>query len=190
MSSVSVSRGGRVSIARVPRRRPFLLVGAALALVAVCVGVGVLTFRGQRSAAGQLVTLGSGATSAGILGVTARIVEIHPSSEDMTVRIGFRPGAGLAAADGVTLAVGIDVVVGTAKGRSVLRFKRGQIMSPDEVTLSLNAGSLLDYPFDSYTTELAIYAEADGHAVPIGGALQPGLTGFSIRGEPAMLLGV
>jgi hypothetical protein len=158
------------------RLRRILPYALGLLVIAGAFALGLVAFDAQREDGRKELHIDSGPNGIAVL---AHVIAVDPAADAMTVRIEFFP-LGTYAATEVTLSQPIRVFVSTSKGRSVLTFSKGSVMSPTEATVALNGGELLDYPFDKYDSALLVYAESGARRVPVSMRVSTGFNGFKI----------
>ena len=161
-----------------PRLRRALKIGAALLVLAAAYVLSLVAFNVQRDNGTKKLRIGNARTG---IGVVARVIGVDPSADAMTIRLEFAP-LGPYARDDILLSRGVNVFISTAKGRSVIHFPAGSVMSPTEAVVSLTGGELLDYPFDSYKSALVVFAgDERRRPVPVSMEVSTGFNGFRVN---------
>jgi hypothetical protein len=155
-----------------------LVIGGAFTL-------GLIAFQTQRDRGTKVVKIGNFKEG---VGVSARVIAVDPGADAMTVRLEFIP-LGSFARTQVVLAKQVSLFISTAKGRSVIEYQPGQVMSPTEATVALNDGQLLDYPFDRYKSGLLVFASTGNENVPVTMQVTTGFNGFRVDTTPRMFQG-
>ncbi|HEX3318850.1 MAG TPA: DUF4436 family protein [Solirubrobacteraceae bacterium] len=157
-------------------RRVLVYVAGAL-VIAGAYALGLVAFTTQRDSGHKELVIDSGPNG---IGVGARVIGVDPATDSATVRLEFLP-LGTYAQTQVALSQAVEVFINTVNGRSDLHFAKGSAMSPTEVTLGLGGGEPLDYPFDSYRSDLLVYAQQGPKRVPVSMRVSTGFNGFRIR---------
>jgi hypothetical protein len=165
-------------------RRVILWVVGAL-VIAGAFTLGLVAFQTQRDRGTKVVKIGNFKEG---IGVSARVIAVDPGADAMTVRLEFVP-LGSFARTQIVLAKQVSLFISTAKGRSVIEYKPGQVMSPTEATVALNDGQLLDYPFDRYKSALLVFASSGDADVPVTMQVTTGFNGFRVDTKPRMFQG-
>ncbi len=155
------------------------------------------TFRGETSLQSQLFGQASASPDHVLLRVD--VMEIDPIVQEITLRVIPTAHGKLLAADGVSLAQ--DIVLDLqdarasfgsrlAEGHSEIVFPAGRTMSPLDVTVMLEGGSVDRYPFDHYVVDFMAVVSCRDPASPSGFrgvpvAVKAGLAvaGFSLHGR-------
>src|SRR4051812_17471490 len=165
-----------VRVARVSVRKIVLWVVGGL-VIAGAFALGLVAFNAQRDNGAKVFKINSGNDG---IGVGARVIAVDPDADAMTVRLEFIP-LGSYAQTQVALAKPVELFISTSKGRSVINYRKGQVMSPTEATLALSGGQVLDYPFDKYNSGLLVFAQGrGGPRVPVTMQVTTGFNGFKV----------
>jgi Domain of unknown function (DUF4436) len=165
--------------------RRILLYGLGVLVIAGAFALGLAAFETQREHGRKVVTIGAGKDG---IGVGARVIGVDPNLDAMTVRLEFSP-LGSFARTQIVLAKPVDIFISTVKGRSVVHYDAGQVMSPTEATVALNEGQVLDYPFDRYDAALLVFAGSGSDDVPVTMQVTTGFNGFKIDTSRARFQG-
>jgi hypothetical protein len=161
-----------------PRLRKTVRIVAALVVLGTAYALSLVAYDVQRDNGQKKLRIGNLRDG---IGVAARVVGVDPATDAMTVRLEFAPLGSFRTGE-IVLNRAVNVFISTAKGRSLVRFPAGTVMSPTEATVALQDGELLDYPFDSYHTNLVIFAEDEhGDDVPVSEEVSTGFNGFRIN---------
>lgn len=178
-------------------RRRWAVVVAIAALYAAAYIWTIATFRGETSLQKQL--FGSAAAPPEHVVLRLDVMEIDPIVQEITLRIIPSAHGSLLAADGVSLAqqLVLDLLDARAsfgsrlaEGHSEIVFPAGRPMSPLDVTVMLEGGSVDRYPFDRYVVDFVASvsrrdpATSSGFAgVPV--AVEAGLAvaGYALQGS-------
>jgi hypothetical protein len=138
-------------------RRPSRLQIASVALVTL-LALGplvamVIVVRADDGAIDELVT-GPAAAEGGAR-VVATITSVAPAAGELRARVLVVPRDELLDATGRPL---VDLVARSndIRGQTTYEFPAGQPLRPVEVVVALGGGSITRYPFDAYTSRLAI----------------------------------
>jgi hypothetical protein len=114
------------------------------------------------------------------LAALARVVSVNPTANEMSLRLDLFPAGRYRLRNSSLLSREVKLFVNTNKGKSVITLRRGEVVSPTEVTVLFQTGDLLDYPFDKYTAELVLVADSRAGPVPIREKIAPGFSGYKI----------
>lgn len=144
------------STSKLGRRRRFgrwlVILWVALVVLVVC-----LTLASRNKTETQNTTpktyVSNSSDTTNYVAITAQVLDVDPTSDQMQVRITLRPVGSYARTDG-TLAVPLQLNVDGVPGGQD-SFEAGHSPVPVESTLSL-VGDLGQYPFDSYTSSLVV----------------------------------
>ena len=119
------------------------------------------TFRGETSL--EPITFGAaGEQESDCLVLHISVMEVDPITQELSLRLVpeprgnlLAPGAQVLASDLFLDMQGARASFGStlAEGRSDIVFNRGRFMSPADVTILLDGGSVDRYPFDSYRVD-------------------------------------
>lgn len=85
---------------------------------------------------------------------------------ELTARIEFEPKGNLLSEDGYTLGRDVTMFVDSLKGKQMDTYKKGQRLTPVEVTLGLYDGDAAEYPFDKHNCELDLSFETSTRSTP------------------------
>jgi hypothetical protein len=134
--------------------------------LAVCIGILIaigisysallVYYRGESDARSSDLQVGD-ATVPDRLDVYARLLSVDQQQEQAVVRLNFEPKGSVANPAGA-LAGPLKLFVNSANGSQERTFESGKMMNPTDVTLDMYDGSITDYPFDRFTTELQVGA--------------------------------
>ena len=149
--------------------------------LAVCIGILIaigisysallVYYRGESDARSSDLQVGD-ATVPDRLDVYARLLSVDQQQEQAVVRLNFEPKGSVANPAGA-LASPLKLFVNSANGSQERTFESGKMMNPTDVTLDMYDGSITDYPFDRFTTELQVGAStsspsaAEAQSVPV-----------------------
>jgi hypothetical protein len=178
-------------------RGGWLVVVAIAVLYAAAYVWTLSTFRGETSL--QTQVFGSATESPDHVMLRADVMEIEPIVQEITLRIIPSAHGALLAADGVSLAQ--DLVIDLqdarasfgsrlAEGHSEIVFPAGRPMSPLDVTVMLEGGSVDRYPFDRYTVDFVAGVSRRDASSPTGFRSVPvvikaglAVAGFALQGR-------
>ncbi len=178
------------------RRRWAVVVGIAALYAAAYIWT-LSTFRGETAL--QTQVFGSATESPDHVVLRLDVMEIEPIVQEITLRIIPSAHGALLAADGISIAQ--DLVLDLqdarasfgsrlAEGHSEIVFPAGRPMSPLDVTVMLEGGSVDRYPFDSYTVDFVAGISRRDAASPTGFrgvpiVIKAGLAvaGFALQGR-------
>ncbi|MFE1896210.1 DUF4436 family protein [Streptomyces yangpuensis] len=150
-----------------PRRRrasllPVLLPIAVLIVVAVAVG-SWLQFTEQQ-AMDTVHTAGSRAADR--VDVEAAVQRVDAAAREMVLRVRVTPRGNLGEADGTAPVDDLSIQTSEAT-LGDLSFRAHERLATKDVKVVLTGGSISDYPFDSYGTEIGFWAQSGGEEVPV-----------------------
>ena len=147
------------------RSRLLVLRIAAVLLVPVLCGGGILMYLQERSTQSQGAAIGDADEPNRIeLFVTAQ--QVNAAQQRLQLRVEIIPHGTLAAA-------GLDVpakylsLYTSSPTRAQIDFPAGRPAPAQDLDLSMYGGTVSDYPFDGYDAQLGFAASMDGQAVPI-----------------------
>jgi hypothetical protein len=150
-------------------RSGWAIVFLIAALYAAAYAWTLATFRGETSMQPQV--FGEAVASPDYVVLRVDVMEIDPIVQEINLRIIPAAHGNLLAADGVSLAQ--DIVLDLqdarasfgsrlAEGHSEIVFPAGRVLSPLDVTVMLEGGSVDRYPFDRYTVDfVAVVSRRD-----------------------------
>ena len=138
---------------------------AAVLLVPVLCGGGILMYLQERSAQSQGAAIGD-ATSPNRIELFVTAQQVNAAQQRLQLRVEIIPRGTLAAA-------GLDVpakylsLYTSSPTRAQIDFPAGRPAPAQDLDLSMYDGTVSDYPFDGYDAQLGFAASVDGQAVPI-----------------------
>lgn len=159
---------------------PVLLPIAVLIVVAVSVG-SWLQFR-EREAMDTVHTVGSGAADR--VDVEATVQSVDAAARELLLRVRVTPRGSLGEEDGTAPVADLSLQTSSA-ARGDLAFKAHERLATKDVKVVLTGGSISDYPFDAYETEVGFWAELGGEQVPVRMLFSNNDTLFSVSATPA-----
>lgn len=170
--------------ARQPRRSgasilPVLLPLAVLIVVAVAVG-SWLQFS-ERQALDTVHTVGSQAADR--VDVEANVQRVDAAARELALRVRVTVRGTLGEEEGTAPVADLSLQT-SAQTLGDLEFKAHERLTTRDVQVALTDGSISDYPFDSYKTDIAFWAQLDGKQVPVRMLFSNNDTLFSISATP------
>uniref|UniRef100_A0AAU2VG56 DUF4436 domain-containing protein n=1 Tax=Streptomyces sp. NBC_00003 TaxID=2903608 RepID=A0AAU2VG56_9ACTN len=143
----------------------------SLLVILLAAVVGVLLYFNERDVRQREHTLGDLRAANGVY-IDTSIQKVDPVARELTLRVLVLPRGTLREqADPYTPAVDLRVETSSLI-RGSLDFKAGRQVSYQDVKVSLDGGSVSDYPFDRYSTSIGFAAEAGGKEVPVAVSLR------------------
>ncbi|MCP3753562.1 DUF4436 family protein [Streptomyces sp. TBY4] len=159
---------------------PVLLPLAVLILVAVAVG-SWLQFT-ERQAVDTVHTVGSQAADR--VDVEADVQQVDAKARELALRVRVTPRGALGE-EGGTAPAGDLVLQTSAQTLGDLEFTAHERITIRDVQVALTNGSISDYPFDTYETDVEFWAQVDGKQVPVRMLFSNNDTLFSVSATPA-----
>lgn len=126
----------------------------ALVILLVFVAYVAILFRNLNESERRSLHLKSETEAANQALVSIRVVNVDPSTGEMTARIGVQL-AGSIAKDEFTPTVNLKLLLNSSRGTQEFEFPKGRRLSPIEAVFSLD-GNMNKYPFDSYESHLGM----------------------------------
>ncbi|WP_405446173.1 DUF4436 family protein [Streptomyces erythrochromogenes] len=168
-----------------PRRRrasllPVLLPIAVLIVAAVAVG-SWLQFT-ERQAIDTVHTAGSAAADR--VDVEAVVQRVDATANELVLRVWVIPRGALGEADG-SAPVGELSLQTSGATLGDLDFRAHERIPTKDVQVALMGGSVSDYPFDTYETDIGFRAQLDGKEVPVRLLLSNNDTLFAVSAQRA-----
>ncbi|MFG2328049.1 DUF4436 family protein [Streptomyces sp. NPDC048604] len=158
---------------------PILIPLAILIVVAVSVG-SWLQYR-ELQAIDTVHTVGSGAADR--VDVEATVQRVDAAARELLLRVRVTPLGNLGEEDGTAPVADLSLQTSTAT-LGDLAFKAHERLPTKDVTVAITGGSISDYPFDAYETEIGFWAVLGGEEVPVRMRLSSNDTLFSISPAP------
>ncbi|MGW0875622.1 DUF4436 family protein [Streptomyces sp. NPDC002740] len=159
---------------------PVLIPIAILIVVAVAVG-SWLQFT-ERQAVDTVHTVGSSAADR--VDVEAVVQSVDAVGRELVLRVWVTPRGTLGEAGGAAPVADLSLQTSGAT-LSDLEFGAHERLATRDVQVALTGGSISDYPFDTYETDIAFRARLGGEQVPVRMLFSNNDTLFSISVEPA-----
>ncbi|MFF0479090.1 DUF4436 family protein [Streptomyces sp. NPDC004284] len=146
-------------------------------LIVVAVSVGSWLQFAERQALDTVHTSGSGAADR--VDVEATVQRVDAAARELVMRVRVTPRGTLAEEGGIAPAA--DLVLQTsAATQGDLVFKAHERITTRDVKVALTGGSISDYPFDAYETDIEFWAVLGGEQVPVRVLFSHNDTLFSI----------
>lgn len=169
---------------RHPRRSgtpilPVLLPIAVLIVVAVAVG-SWLQFT-ERQALDTVHTVGSRAADR--VDVDANVQHVDAAARELTLRVRVTARGALGEEDGTAPVADLSLQT-SAQTLGDLEFNAHERLTTRDVQVAITEGSISDYPFDTYETDIEFWAQLDGRQVPVRMLFSNNDTLFSISATP------
>ncbi|GAA4091779.1 hypothetical protein GCM10022284_30420 [Streptomyces hundungensis] len=143
----------------------------SLLVILLAAVVGVLLYFNERDVRQQEHFVGDTRTANGVY-IDTSIQKVDPVARELTLRVLVLPQGSLRE-NGDPYTPAVDLRVETSSLiRGTLDFKAGRQVSYEDVKVSLDGGSVSDYPFDRYSTLIGFSAEAAGKEVPVSLSLR------------------
>ena len=145
--------------------RGLLLRIAAVLLVPVLCGGGILMYLDERSTQNQGAAVGDSAQANRIeLYVTAQ--QVNAAQQRLQLRVEVIPH-GTLAASGLDVPAKYLSLYTSSPTHAQVDFPAGRPVPAQDLDLSLYGGTVSDYPFDGYDAQAAFAASMDGQTVPV-----------------------
>lgn len=158
---------------------PVLLPIAILILVAVSVG-SWLQFS-ERQAMDTVHTVGSQAADR--VDVEATVQRVDAAARELELRVRVTPRGSLGEEEGTAPVSDLSLQT-SAQTLGDLEFEAHERLTIKDVQVALTNGSISDYPFDTYETDIEFWAQLDGKQVPVRMLFSNSDTLFSISATP------
>ncbi|MGW8364774.1 DUF4436 family protein [Streptomyces wedmorensis] len=150
-------------------------------LIVVAVGVGSWLQFTERQAMDTVHTAGSGAADR--VDVEATVQHVDAAARELVLRVRVTPRGTLAEEDG-TVPVADLVLQTSAATLGDLAFKAHERLTTRDVQVAITGGSIGDYPFDTYETDVEFWALLGGEQVPVRMLFSNNDTLFSVSATP------
>ncbi|MFJ7158878.1 DUF4436 family protein [Streptomyces sp. NPDC101118] len=151
-------------------------------LILVAVGVGSWLQFSERQAADTVHTVGSPAADR--VDVEAVVQSVDAAGRELVLRVWVTP-RGTLGEDGGAAPVADLTLQTSGATLSDLEFKAHERLATRDVQVAITDGSISDYPFDTYETDIAFRAELGGEQVPVRMYFSNNDTLFSASVDPA-----
>ncbi|MFF0739283.1 DUF4436 domain-containing protein [Streptomyces sp. NPDC004111] len=147
-----------------PAHRTVLHVALVLLAVAAAVLAGLWLQYGERQDLDTRYTAGGAAADR--IDIDATVQRVDATGRELVLRVLVTPRGALAEAGGLSPAE--DLTLQTSPSvRGDLSFRAHSRIASVDVPVALSGGSITDYPFDSYETDLEFAAVQGGESVPV-----------------------
>ncbi|MGW6794773.1 DUF4436 family protein [Streptomyces chartreusis] len=156
-----------------------LLLIAILVVVAVAVG-SWLQFS-ERQTADTVHTVGSSAADR--VDVEAVVQSVDAAGRELVLRVWVTPRGSLGEKGGAAPVADLSLQTSGAT-LGDLEFTAHERLATRDVQVALRGGSISDYPFDTYETDIAFRAQMGGEQVPVRMLFSNNDTLFSVSAEP------
>ncbi|MFI1507844.1 DUF4436 family protein [Streptomyces sp. NPDC020597] len=158
---------------------PIMLLLAGLILAAVSVG-SWLQYT-EREAIDTVHTVGSRAADR--VDVEATVQSVDAAARELVLRIRVTPRGALGEDSGTAPVSDLSLQTSVAT-LSDLTYRAHERLAPKDVQVALTGGSISDYPFDTYETDIEFWALMDGDPVPARMLFSNAATLFSVSTTP------
>ncbi|WP_406864421.1 DUF4436 family protein [Streptomyces sp. HUAS MG47] len=158
---------------------PILIPLAILIVVAVSVG-SWLQFREREAIDTVRVT---GSVAADRVDVEATVQSVDAAARELLLRVRVTPLGSLGEEDGTAPVADLTLQTSTAT-LGDLAFKAHERLATKDVKVAITGGSISDYPFDAYETEIGFWATLGGEDVPVRMLFSSNDTLFSVSPTP------
>ncbi|MEU0900433.1 DUF4436 family protein [Streptomyces massasporeus] len=167
-----------------PRRSgpSLLLVLIPLAvLILVAVSVGSWLQYTERQAKDTVHTAGSRAVDR--VDVQATVQSVDAAAGELVLRVRVSPRGALGEEEGTAPVADLSLQT-SAAALSDLAFEAHERLAPKDVRVAITGGSISDYPFDTYDTDIEFWAVLGGEPVPVRMLFSNADTLFSVSVTP------
>lgn len=150
-------------------------------LIVVAVAVGSWLQFTERQTADTVHTVGSPAADR--VDVEAAVQSVDAVSRELVLRVWVTPRGSLGEKDGAAPVADLSLQTSGAT-LGDLEFAAHERLTTKDVQVALTGGSISDYPFDTYETDIAFRAQMGGEQVPVRMLFSNNDTLFSVSAEP------
>ncbi|MFJ4276692.1 DUF4436 family protein [Streptomyces massasporeus] len=150
-------------------------------LILVAVSVGSWLQYTERQAKDTVHTSGSRAVDRVDVHATVQSVDAAAGELILRVRVGPRGALGEEEGTAPVADLGLQTSVATL---SDLAFEAHERLAPKDVRVAITGGSISDYPFDTYDTDIEFWAVLGGEPVPVRMLFSNADTLFSVSVTP------
>ncbi|WP_051832203.1 DUF4436 family protein [Streptomyces katrae] len=150
-------------------------------LIVVAVGVGSWLQFTERQAGDTVHTVGSSAADR--VDVEAAVQHVDATARELVLRVWVTPRGTLGEAEGAAPVADLSLQTSGAT-LGDLEFPAHERLATRDVQVALAGGSISDYPFDTYETDIGFRAQLGGKQVPVRLLFSNHDTLFSISAEP------
>ncbi|MFJ4370389.1 DUF4436 family protein [Streptomyces chartreusis] len=150
-------------------------------LVVVAVAVGSWLQFSERQTADTVHTVGSSAADR--VDVEAVVQSVDAAGRELVLRVWVTPRGSLGEKGGAAPVADLSLQTSGAT-LGDLEFTAHERLATRDVQVALRGGSISDYPFDTYETDIAFRAQMGGEQVPVRMPFSNNDTLFSVSAEP------
>ncbi|MFF4051501.1 DUF4436 family protein [Streptomyces chartreusis] len=150
-------------------------------LIVVAVAVGSWLQFSERQTADTVHTVGSSAADR--VDVEAAVQSVDAAGRELVLRVWVTPRGSLGEQGGAAPVADLSLQTSGAT-LGDLEFAAHERLATRDVQVALTGGSISDYPFDTYETDIAFRAHMGGEQVPVRMLFSNNDTLFSVSAEP------
>lgn len=150
-------------------------------LIVVAVAVGSWLQFSERQTADTVHTVGSSAADR--VDVEASVQNVDAAGRELVLRVWVTPRGSLGEKGGAAPVADLSLQTSGAT-LGDLEFAAHERLATRDVQVALTGGSISDYPFDTYETDIAFRARMGGEQVPVRMLFSNNDTLFSVSAEP------
>ncbi|MCZ4608918.1 DUF4436 family protein [Streptomyces sp. Lzd4kr] len=150
-------------------------------LIVVAVAVGSWLQFSERQTADTVHTVGSSAADR--VDVEAAVQSVDATGRELVLRVWVTPRGSLGEQGGAAPVGDLSLQTSGAT-LGDLEFAAHERLATRDVQVALTGGSISDYPFDTYETDIAFRAQMGGEQVPVRMLFSNNDTLFSVTAEP------
>ncbi|WCH97698.1 DUF4436 family protein [Streptomyces moderatus] len=150
-------------------------------LIVVAVAVGSWLQFSERQTADTVHTVGSSAVDR--VDVEAAVQSVDAEGRELVLRVWVTPRGSLGERGGAAPVADLSIQTSGAT-LGDLEFAAHERLVTRDVQVALAGGSISDYPFDTYETDIAFRAQMGGEQVPVRMLFSNNDTLFSVSAEP------
>lgn len=150
-------------------------------LIVVAVAVGSWLQFTERQTADTVHTVGSSAADR--VDVEAAVQSVDAAGRELVLRVWVTPRGSLGEQGGAAPVADLSLQTSGAT-LGDLQFAAHERLATRDVQVALTGGSISDYPFDTYETDIAFRAHMGGEQVPVRMLFSNNDTLFSVSAEP------
>ncbi|MGW7458074.1 DUF4436 family protein [Streptomyces sp. NPDC054797] len=170
---------------RHPRRSGASLLRVLLplaVLIVMAVAVGSWLQFTERQALDTVHTVGSQAADR--VDVEAHVQRVDAAARELALRVRVTARGALGEEEGTAPVADLSLQT-SAQTLGDLEFKAHERLTTRDVQVALTDGSISDYPFDTYETDIEFWAQLDGKPVPVRMLFSNNDPLFSVSATPA-----
>ncbi|MFF8378202.1 DUF4436 family protein [Streptomyces sp. NPDC015661] len=150
-------------------------------LIMVAVGVGSRLQFTERQAIDTIHTVGSEAADR--VDVEATVQRVDAAGRELVLRVRVTPRGAFGEKEGTAPVADLELQTSAAT-LGDLAFKAHERLATRDVQVAITGGSISDYPFDAYETDVEFWAVLGGQDVPVRVRFSNNDTLFSITAAP------